>query len=95
MMEKTGYKFDSGKRLEIILTNTLDAPERKSEVFLEEYISEESDRAVAIKRDQPVMLVIGNPPYSYESENTGEWILLFPLSLKRLADKGFWIKHST
>ncbi|MBD2526431.1 type ISP restriction/modification enzyme [Nostoc sp. FACHB-133] len=73
-LEETGYKFDSGKRLEIILTNTLDAPERKSEVFLEEYISEESDRAVAIKRDQPVMLVIGNPPYSYESENTGEWI---------------------
>ncbi|MHC5833185.1 MAG: hypothetical protein ACYT04_98665, partial [Nostoc sp.] len=52
----------------------LDTPERKSEVLLSEYISEESDRAVAIKRDQPVMLVIGNPPYSYESENTGEWI---------------------
>lgn len=73
-LEETGYKFDSGKRLEIILTNTLDAPERKSEVLLGEYISEESDRAVAIKRDQPVMLVIGNPPYSYESENNGEWI---------------------
>ncbi|BCL40123.1 type ISP restriction/modification enzyme [Nostoc sp. MS1] len=73
-LEETGYKFDSGKRLEIILTNTLDVPERKSEVLLGEYISEESDRSVAIKRDQPVMLVIGNPPYSYESENTGEWI---------------------
>ncbi|MHC5862647.1 N-6 DNA methylase, partial [Nostoc sp.] len=73
-LEETGYNFDSGKRLEIILTNTLDAPERKSEVLLGEYISEESDRAVAIKRDQPVMLVIGNPPYSYESENNGEWI---------------------
>ncbi|NDJ25768.1 N-6 DNA methylase [Nostoc sp. B(2019)] len=73
-LEETGYKFDSGKRLEVILANTLDAPERKSEVLLGEYISEESERAVAIKRDQPVMLVIGNPPYSYESENTGEWI---------------------
>lgn len=73
-LEETGYKFNSGKRLEVILANTLDAPERKSEVLLGEYISEESDRAVAIKRDQPVMLVIGNPPYSYESENTGEWI---------------------
>lgn len=73
-LEETGYKFDNGKRLEVILANTLDAPERKSEVLLGEYISEESDRAVAIKRDQPVMLVIGNPPYSYESENVGEWI---------------------
>lgn len=73
-LQETGYEFDSGQRLEIILANTLDTPERKSEVLLGEYISEESDRAVAIKRDQPVMLVIGNPPYSYESENTGEWI---------------------
>ncbi|BAZ18635.1 adenine specific DNA methyltransferase (plasmid) [Calothrix sp. NIES-4071] len=73
-LEETGYTFESDKRLEIILSNTLDAPERKSEVLLGEYISEESDRAVVIKRDQPVMLVIGNPPYSYDSENTGEWI---------------------
>jgi predicted helicase len=73
-LQETGYTFNSGRRLEIILANTLDTPERKSEVLLGEYISEESDRAVAIKRDQPVMLVIGNPPYSYESENNGEWI---------------------
>lgn len=73
-LEETGYRFNTGKRLEVILTNTLDKPERKSEVLFGEYISEESDRAVIIKRDQPVMLVIGNPPYSYESQNNGDWI---------------------
>src|SRR5205085_2018598 len=27
-----------------------------------------------VKYDYPVMVVIGNPPYSYESANTGAWI---------------------
>ncbi|MEI6044886.1 MAG: type ISP restriction/modification enzyme, partial [Chloroflexota bacterium] len=27
-----------------------------------------------VKYDAPVMVVLGNPPYSYESGNTGEWI---------------------
>ncbi len=73
-LEETGYQFNSGKRLGIYLTNTLDDAKRKSEILLEEFIAEESEQAVAVKRDKPVMLVIGNPPYSYESANTGEWI---------------------
>ncbi len=73
-LEETGYQFNSGKRLGIYLTNTLDDAKRKSEILLEEFIAEESEQAVAVKRDKPVMIVVGNPPYSYESVNTGEWI---------------------
>src|SRR5690606_38901239 len=35
---------------------------------------EESRAAGNVKRDAPVMVVLGNPPYSGHSANTGEWI---------------------
>ena len=38
-------------------------------------MSTEANEANQIKRDTPVMCVIGNPPYSGESANKGEWIM--------------------
>jgi type I restriction-modification system DNA methylase subunit len=73
-LEETNYKFDSGQRLGVYLTNTLDDAKRKSEVLLGEFIAEESEQAAAVKREKPVMIVVGNPPYSYESANTSKWI---------------------
>ena len=37
-------------------------------------MAQEANEASTVKRDMPVMVVLGNPPYSYESSNTGEWI---------------------
>lgn len=74
-LEETGYQFDSGKRLGVYLTNTLDDSIKKTETLFEEFIAEESDQATEIKRDKPVMLIIGNPPYSISSVNQGKWIL--------------------
>jgi len=68
-LEETGYQFDSGKRLGVYLTNTLDEAAYKSESLFEEFIAEESDQASVIKRDLTIMVVIGNPPYSGHSEN--------------------------
>jgi len=73
-LEETGYRFDSGKRLGVFLTNTLEESARKSETLFEEFIAEEANQAVDIKIRLPIMLVIGNPPYSYESSNTDPWI---------------------
>ncbi|MCL6436846.1 MAG: N-6 DNA methylase [Leptolyngbyaceae cyanobacterium HOT.MB2.61] len=73
-LEETGYRFDSGKRLRVYLTNTLDEALQKSESLFEEFIAEESDQAAAIKRDKPIMIVLGNPPYSVNSANKSEWI---------------------
>lgn len=39
---------------------------------LEDFTRQEA--AELIPRDTPVMCVIGNPPYSGESANKGEWI---------------------
>jgi hypothetical protein len=56
-LEETGYQFDSGKRLGVYLTNTLDEALQKSESLFEEFIAEESDEAAEIKRYKPIMAV--------------------------------------
>ncbi len=73
-LEEKGYKFESGKRLGVYLTNTLDEAAQKSESLFKEFISEESDQAAVIKRDLKIMVVIGNPPYSGHSANNNPWI---------------------
>ncbi len=73
-LEETGYCFDGGKRLGVYLTNTLDEALQKSESLFEEFIAAESNQAAAIKRDKPIMIVLGNPPYSVNSANKSEWV---------------------
>jgi len=75
-LRETGYKFESGERLGIYLTNTLEEAAKKSESLLglAKLISDEGDAASHIKRDEPVMVVLGNPPYAGHSANKGEWI---------------------
>jgi len=40
-----------------------------------ESIAEESKEASTIKNDSPIMVVLGNPPYSVSSTNKANWIL--------------------
>lgn len=68
-LEETGYQFDSGKRLEVYLTNTLEDTVSKAETLFEEFIAEEAEQAIRVKTDKKVMVVIGNPPYSSQSQN--------------------------
>lgn len=62
-------------RLGVYLTNTLEEGiKHKDDLFsfgLSEAISEESKAAGTIKNNRPIMVVIGNPPYSGESNNKG------------------------
>jgi N-6 DNA Methylase len=73
-LQESGYEFDSNQRLKVYLTNTLDNAQRKSEFLSDEFIASEANEATGIKQDEPVMVVVGNPPYSGHSENNGEWI---------------------
>ncbi len=75
LLEETGYKFQSNERLRVFLTNTLEEVDRLSNVSgLTRWLNDEADSASKIKQDAPVMVVLGNPPYSGESANKGEWI---------------------
>ena len=44
------------------------------EILFGQFVAQEANEASEIKRDAQVMVVLGNPPYSYESSNKGEWI---------------------
>ena len=73
-LQETGYSFASDQRLGIYLTNTLEEAAKKSEKLIAKWISDEADSAAHIKRDLPIMVVLGNPPYSGISANRGPWI---------------------
>lgn len=73
-LENLGYKFKNKQRLGIYLTNTLDEAMKKSEVLFGQYVADEANQAAAIKKDLPIMIVLGNPPYSGHSANKNKWI---------------------
>jgi len=73
-LQETGYKFQKNQRLGVFLTNTLEETAKKSQEMLFDWISSEANEASSIKQDKPIMVVIGNPPYSGQSANNGEWI---------------------
>jgi predicted helicase len=81
LLKETGFKYFNNRRLGIYLTNSLEEGNTIGEMFdsfgLAESISEESKEASKIKKEKPIMVVLGNPPYSGESSNKGknfEWI---------------------
>ena len=74
-LKESGYDFKSAERVRIYLTNTLEeAHEMGGLPLFTQWIAEEANAAGDIKKDAPVMVVLGNPPYSYNSENKGNWI---------------------
>ena len=52
----------------------MDNAPRKSEFLFDDFIASEADEATSIKQDEPVMVIVGNPPYSGHSVNNGPWI---------------------
>ena len=62
------------ERLRVFLTNSLEEHHPDTGTLFAQWLATEANEANFIKRDTPVMVVIGNPPYSGESANKGEWI---------------------
>jgi len=79
LLQQTGYQSSGNKRLRIYLTNSLEEAHAKTEIPFAQWLSDEANEANRIKQDVPVMVVLGNPPYSVSSQNKGKWIneLLF------------------
>jgi predicted helicase len=75
LLRETGYDFSSDERLRVYLTNTLEeAHEMTGLPLFTQWLADEATSANLVKKETPVMVVLGNPPYSGESANTGEWI---------------------
>lgn len=78
-LQDMGYK-EFTKRIGVYLTNSLEEGHKLEGSLFEtigfpQSIAEEAREASKIKNDKPIMVVLGNPPYSISSSNKGEWIL--------------------
>lgn len=74
VLTELGYKPIKAPRLGVYLTNSLEEGEREvRDLFMAQWLTREAREANTIKRQMPIMCVIGNPPYSGESANKGQW----------------------
>lgn len=74
LLTETGYKPIENKRLRIFLTNSLEEDHKDAESLFAQFLAQEANGANEIKRNAPVMVILGNPPYKGESQNNGDWI---------------------
>ncbi len=74
VLADTGYEHNTDKRFNIFLTNSLEKAKDLGGSLFDILLGAEANAANAVKRDCPVMVVMGNPPYSGISQNNGKWI---------------------
>ncbi len=76
MLTELGYQPSSiPPRLGVYLTNSLEEGVRDvRDLFMAQWLTREAREASTIKRQTPIMCVLGNPPYSGVSNNKGSWI---------------------
>ena len=74
LLTETGYKSTKNQRFNVFLTNSLEEHHPGTGTLFSNWLSTEANEANHIKRDTPVMCVIGNPPYAVSSNNRNEWI---------------------
>ncbi len=67
-LQEQGYQ-QTTERIRVYLTNTLDAPLEKEQYTFAAFISDEANAAVSVKQDVPLLVILGNPPYSRDSAN--------------------------
>lgn len=74
LLEELGYKMEEDDRFKLYLTNTLDMEDlQQTEIPGLESLSEESHEAGKVKQREPILVILGNPPYSGISANINEW----------------------
>lgn len=75
-LEELGHRLADDERVPFYLTNTLDMEElAQTRIPGIASLAEESHLAGEIKKQTPLLVILGNPPYSGHSVNRGAWIL--------------------
>jgi len=74
LLKETGFKATTNQRTRVYLTNSLEEYHPDTGTLFANWLSSEANEANHIKRDSPVMCVIGNPPYAVSSTNKNPWI---------------------
>ena len=87
-LEELGHRLADDERVPFYLTNTLDMTElEQTPMPFYSALAEESRLAGAVKKQTPILLILGNPPYSGHSSNTGDWIRRLIENYKRVDGK--------
>ncbi len=73
ILEELNFRFRSGERFQFYLTNTLEMKEPKQTDFFVD-LAREGEQAKKIKQKIPILVVLGNPPYSVSSVNKSDFI---------------------
>ncbi|MFQ5606096.1 MAG: N-6 DNA methylase, partial [bacterium] len=75
LLEEAGHSLQTDERFKLYLTNTLEMEElAQTELPGMASLSEESHLAGQVKKEQPILVILGNPPYSGHSANRSPWI---------------------
>ena len=74
LLMETGYKPINPKRFNVFLTNSLEEHHQHSGSLFSTYLANESKEADRVKKETPIIVVMGNPPYSGESSNNNDYI---------------------
>src|SRR3989304_3378717 len=71
LLEELGYRLKDEDRFKLYLTNTLEMEELPPQTRMPTVasLSEESHLADKVKNQQPILVILGNPPYSVSSAN--------------------------
>ncbi len=71
-LREKGHGISDNSRLQVFLTNTLE-PIQPQKNLLMPALAAEVEAAQQVK-DKPILVILGNPPYSGHSKNNGKWI---------------------
>ncbi|MDW7761922.1 MAG: type ISP restriction/modification enzyme [Acidobacteriota bacterium] len=87
-LEELGHRLADDERVPFYLTNTLDTEElEQSRLPGFSALAEESRLAGVVKKQTPILVILGNPPYSGHSTNIGDWIRRLIDTYKQVDDK--------
>lgn len=74
-LDELGHRLGAEERFQLYLTNTLEMEKtEQSDLPGMAALAEEAEHAYQVKKQTPILVILGNPPYSGHSANTGEWI---------------------
>jgi len=74
LLESLGVPLQAGERFQFYLTNALEM-EDLAQIAIPGLasLSQESHQAAQVKKNEPILVILGNPPYSGISANQNEW----------------------
>lgn len=88
LLEELGYHLGDNERMPFYLTNSLENEELElSKLPGLSALAEESRLAGIVKKQTPILVILGNPPYTGQSSNVSEWIRTLIEDYKQVDDK--------